>query len=76
MIDFDTYRQLHLDRPSLQRLNPEDEREYLSQQRMDDDSPPPEPEIFAFPETIVAYNLHKKKWGKYKNAASITQPIC
>lgn len=66
MVDFHTYRQLHSDLPSFKRsFNPKDdsEREYLSDEKMDCDEPPGEPEIYVFPETIIGYNLHKKKWG-------------
>ena len=67
MVDFHTYRQLHsgtssfkkayssIDNPSLRRMD-------ISV--MESDTPPPDPEIYVFPDTIPAFNLHSKKWGK------------
>ncbi|KAK0639831.1 P-loop containing nucleoside triphosphate hydrolase protein [Cercophora newfieldiana] len=64
MVDFHTYRQLHSDLVSFKRsfLSQHESTEYLSDERMEDDQPPSEPEIYVFPGTIIGYNLHKKKW--------------
>jgi SpoVK/Ycf46/Vps4 family AAA+-type ATPase len=65
MVDFHTYRQLHSDLASFKRsFLPKDEAstEYLSEERMENRDPPAEPDIYVFPETIIGYNLHKKKW--------------
>jgi len=67
MVDFQTYSQLHSDSPGFKKWFPtsgSSEREYLSQEKMDDDTPPPEPDIYVFPDSIYGYNLHKKKWGE------------
>lgn len=67
MVDFQTYRQLHSDTASFKRsflAKDEASTKFLSDERMEDDKPPTEPEIYVFPDTIIGYNLHTKKWGE------------
>lgn len=69
MVDFNTYTQLHSDSaafkrkyqmndPFVQRMDPS---------MLETDDPPPKPEIYVFPDTIVGYNLRSKKWGEYSS---------
>jgi SpoVK/Ycf46/Vps4 family AAA+-type ATPase len=65
MVDFHTYRQLHsdsfafkreytaIDNPNVRRMDPS---------VMEAEEAPPSPQIYAFPTTIVGYNLRSKKW--------------
>lgn len=66
MVDFYTYRQLHSDSIAFKREycsidDPEVKR--MDPSVMEADEPPQSPEIYAFPDTIIGYNLRSKKWG-------------
>lgn len=68
MVDFQTYRQLHstdyafkreyksIEDATVVRMDPS---------MMEANNPPPSPDIYAFPDKLVAYNLRSKNWGKY-----------
>ncbi|PKY02830.1 P-loop containing nucleoside triphosphate hydrolase protein [Aspergillus campestris IBT 28561] len=60
MIDFPTYKQLHFSEPKIPRIVGKGEQ--ISAERMDLDEPPPAPELFLFPTTIIGFNLRRKKW--------------
>ncbi|KAF5568819.1 aaa family atpase [Fusarium phyllophilum] len=65
MVDFATYEELHSDTPSFKRSysmidDPDCER--MVSHSMDSDDPPSAPEIYIFPNSIVAYDLRSKKW--------------
>ncbi|KAI1496448.1 P-loop containing nucleoside triphosphate hydrolase protein [Biscogniauxia marginata] len=65
MIDFHTYEQLHSDSWSFKKSYPsidDPECERMDASMMSSDEPPPVPEIYVFPKTIVGYNLRNKKW--------------
>ncbi|KAK4159055.1 hypothetical protein QBC43DRAFT_327956 [Cladorrhinum sp. PSN259] len=69
MVDIETYRKLHPDSNSQkgavesQFVEPYyHERQDVSAEFMVSDDPPPEPDIFAFPNSMTAYNLQRKKW--------------
>jgi hypothetical protein len=67
MVDFHTYKQLHSSDASFKREYSSINNSQLSRidsNIMEADEPPPDPEIYAFPSTIPAFNLHSKKWGK------------
>ncbi|KAG5797173.1 hypothetical protein H9Q69_003782 [Fusarium xylarioides] len=65
MVDFATYEELHSDTPSFKRSYPmidDPDCERMVSHSMDSDDPPSAPEIYIFPNSIVAYNLRSKKW--------------
>nr|RBQ95649.1 hypothetical protein FVER53263_12415 [Fusarium verticillioides] len=65
MVDFATYEELHSDTPSFKRSYPmidDPDCERMVSHSMDSDNPPSAPEIYIFPNSIVAYNLRSKKW--------------
>lgn len=67
MVDFHTYRQLHSDTWTFKQMYSSIDNQNV--QRMEASvfeavEPPPSPEISVFPDTIPAYNLRNKKWGK------------
>ncbi|KAK7990084.1 hypothetical protein PG989_010399 [Apiospora arundinis] len=71
MVDYKTYEQLHtsssLATTKFVNLNNDiDESERLSSEIMENDNPPPSPDIYVFPATIPGYNLHTKKWVDLK----------
>jgi hypothetical protein len=67
MVDFHTYKQLHSSEASFKReyssIN-DTQLARIDSSILEADTPPPDPEIYAFPATIPAFNLHSKKWGK------------
>ncbi|KAK7977186.1 hypothetical protein PG988_004676 [Apiospora saccharicola] len=68
MIDYKMYQQLHSSSVTFMSRLPrpnrsEDEPERLGSEVMENDSPPPSPDIYVFPDTIPGYNIHTKKWG-------------
>jgi hypothetical protein len=66
MVDFHTYRQLHSNTMAFKREYRSIEDSQVTRMDpavMDAHVPPPGPEIYAFPDTISAYNLRSKKWG-------------
>jgi hypothetical protein len=68
MVDFNTYTQLHSDSAAFKRKYPHGNdpvTQRMDLSVMEADDPPPSPEIYAFPNTIVGYNLRSKKWGVY-----------
>jgi hypothetical protein len=68
MVDFHTYKQLHSSEASFKREYSSINNKNLSRidsSVMESDEPPPDPEIYAFPATIPAFNLHSKKWGEF-----------
>ncbi|KAK6863622.1 hypothetical protein PG995_000150 [Apiospora arundinis] len=71
MVDYKTYEQLHtsssLATTKFVNLNNDiDESERLSSEIMENDNPPPSPDIYVFPATIPGYNLQNKKWVDLK----------
>jgi hypothetical protein len=68
MVDFATYKQLHSDtagfRKSYGKIS-EKTHKVFSKAMMQQDEPPPELNLQLFPPTIVAYNLRRKKWGRF-----------
>ena len=67
MTDFDTYAQLHSDVYTFKRTyqfidDPDCDR--MDSQTMEGDDPPDAPDIYVFPNSIVAYNLRSKKWSE------------
>lgn len=62
MVDFNTYKVLHSD--SLAFSRPFHNADYMDQETMDKDEPPPEPELYLFPPTVPGYNLRRKKWRR------------
>lgn len=67
MIDFHTYEQLHSDSNSFKKSYPtidDPKIKHMSPEVVAFDSPPPIPDLYVFPNTIPAYNLRSKKWGK------------
>jgi hypothetical protein len=68
MVDFKTYAQLHSDSGAFKRRyefinDPMIER--MDPSMVEADEPPPKPDIYVFPNTIVGFNLRSKKWGAY-----------
>jgi hypothetical protein len=66
MVDFQAYQQLHHNSTNFRFLystidDPNCER--MSGEVMASDEPPPEPDIYVFPNTIPGYDLRSKKWG-------------
>ncbi|KAK8038646.1 hypothetical protein PG993_007057 [Apiospora rasikravindrae] len=71
MVDYKTYQQLHSSPATVtakfSKSNTNDEdSERLSSEVMEEDTPPPSPDIYVFPNTIPGYNLHSKKWVDLK----------
>ncbi|KAK7921482.1 hypothetical protein PG985_009504 [Apiospora marii] len=73
MVDYKTYQQLHPSSatatarfPLPQTNRGADDAEKLSSEAMEDDTPPPSPDIYVFPNAIPGYNLHTKKWVDLK----------
>lgn len=67
MVDFQTYRQLHGDGDAFKREYKsigDSKLVRIGSSVVDADDPPPIPEIYAFPDQMVAYNLRTKSWGK------------
>ncbi|KAF4471595.1 AAA family ATPase [Fusarium albosuccineum] len=69
MIDFNTYKQLHLDSPNLKnrylylnRVVPDE----MDPAVMECEDPPQGHDLFAFPNRLVGYNLREKKWRDLK----------
>ncbi|KAK8103694.1 uncharacterized protein PG998_010727 [Apiospora kogelbergensis] len=67
MIDYKTYQQLHTSPATVTTRVPKanndtEDSERISLDVMEDDDPPPSPDIYVFPDKIPGYNLHTKKW--------------
>ncbi|KAM0542207.1 hypothetical protein ACHAPJ_012899 [Fusarium lateritium] len=65
MVDFVTYEELHSDTTNFKFSYPkidDPDCDRMDIERMESDDPPSAPEIYIFPNTIVAYNLGSKKW--------------
>ncbi|KAH8761084.1 AAA family ATPase [Diaporthe sp. PMI_573] len=76
MVDFQIYKELHRDSLKFQLLyedEDEDEdddeedsdgrlRRKMSPEEMESDTPPSDPDIYVFPDTVPGYNLRSKKW--------------
>lgn len=68
MVDYKTYHRLHPNSVTVMAKFPKanksiEDSERLSSEVMENDYPPPSPDIYVFPNTIPGYNLHTKKWG-------------
>lgn len=69
MIDFNTYKELHSNSPKFVTTHSratDPGRKEIDASAMLCDTPPSGPEIFAFPNTLIGYNLRQKKWRKWK----------
>lgn len=62
MVDFSTYKELHTD-PVRWRRDAVLEKLIMPEKVMECEEPPPEPEIYPFPPTIIGYNLRHKRWS-------------
>ncbi|KAK8087324.1 hypothetical protein PG994_002298 [Apiospora phragmitis] len=78
MVDYKTYQRLHSSlvmtpaRFSKTNRSAEDS-ERLSSEVMENDTPPPSPDIYVFPDTIPGYNIHTKKWALVKHQIASEQ---
>lgn len=75
MVDFHTYTQLHSNTYAFKNEYKSIEDAQVTRMdniAMEADEPPPSPEIYAFPDTIPAYNLRSKKWGMLNYLVSIS----
>lgn len=67
MTDFDTYAQIHSDEFAFKRTYPyidDPDCDRMDSQVLEANDPPAAPDIYVFPNSIVAYNLRNKKWSK------------
>lgn len=73
MVDFQIYKEIHSDSLNFQLLygdiyddedNEDLERRKMSAEEMESETPPPQPNIYVFPDSVPGYNLRSKKWGK------------
>ncbi|KAJ9605958.1 hypothetical protein H2200_009807 [Cladophialophora chaetospira] len=65
MVDFNTYRQLHSGTYAFREVYGEIDNDDVTRMDlsiMESDEPPPSPDIYAFPATIIGFNLRTKKW--------------
>lgn len=78
MVNLQTYRQLHSDELAFRRtydaINKRDIKR-MESTLMEGEDPPPDPQIYAFPSSIIGYNLHSKKWGTYSRCHSAKVPM-
>lgn len=73
MVDFQIYKEIHSDSFNFQLLygdvqadedNEDYERRKMSSEEMESETPPPQPNLYVFPDTVPGYHLRSKKWGK------------
>lgn len=79
MIDFHTYAQLHSDSHTFKKTysSIDDPKvKHMDPEAMASDDPPLKPDLYVFPNTIPAYNLRSKKWGKYESLDNTIQCTC
>lgn len=72
MVDFGTYKLLHSETFNFEISYPEIDNpdcERFDSQIFENDDPPKPPEIYAFPNSVMAYNIRKKAWSKYQSVS-------
>lgn len=66
MIDFASYKTLHLDKQSSKKSGARTDPNIIPVQVLEKDGMPSTPELYLFPNTIPGFSLRRKRWSKYR----------